>query len=67
MNKYLKFITLSTMVLLTVGCSEEKPKNEHKGLTGFVIEANYEKERYLLQKVTKHLLQKENMVLNGIR
>ncbi|KZE46906.1 hypothetical protein AV540_21610 [Brevibacillus parabrevis] len=53
MNKYLMFITLSTIVLLTVGCSAAKPKNEHKGLTGFVIEANYEKRALLVAESDK--------------
>jgi len=53
MNKLLSYISLSALVLLTAGCSDDKPKNEHKGLTGYVIEANYEKKALLVAESDK--------------
>lgn len=53
MNKLLSYISLSALVLLTAGCSDDKPKTEHKGLTGYVIEANYEKKALLVAESDK--------------
>ncbi|MEJ8545956.1 DUF3221 domain-containing protein [Brevibacillus borstelensis] len=48
MKKALSFLTLSALALLLTGCSDDKPINERKGLTGYVIEADYEKKQILV-------------------
>jgi hypothetical protein len=53
MNRPLLYITLFAFLLLTAGCSDEKPKNERKGLTGYVIETNYEKKALLVAESDK--------------
>ncbi|WP_340673698.1 DUF3221 domain-containing protein [Brevibacillus agri] len=53
MNKLLSYLSITALVLLTAGCSEDNPKSEHKGLTGYVIEANYEKNALLVAESDK--------------
>ncbi|EST52148.1 hypothetical protein T458_23935 [Brevibacillus panacihumi W25] len=53
MSKFLSVISLSVLVILTVGCSDDESKSEHKGLTGYVIEANYEKNALLVVESDK--------------
>ncbi|MFM1655825.1 hypothetical protein ACI7RC_27610 [Brevibacillus sp. B_LB10_24] len=48
MKKVISFLTLSAFVLLPTGCSNDQPIHERKGLTGYVIEADYQKKQLLV-------------------
>ncbi|MEK4342223.1 DUF3221 domain-containing protein [Brevibacillus sp. FSL L8-0710] len=48
MKRVISIVMLTTFTLLATGCSNDKSTVERKGLTGFVVEADYQKNRLLV-------------------